>query len=217
MKISKKTLEVLKNFASINSNLLIRPGNVLTTIPADVGIFARAEVPETFDREVGIYDLNSLLALLSMMDDTDVEFGDDSLSVRKGPSEFKYYYADKNILVAAPDKIIEVDSEFAFKLTSKTIYTIKQAASIVSASMLSVIAKNGKVILAVGDPASPRSNSYTIDIDGSYEGEFDCRIPMENFKVISTDYDVVLSKKKFMHLNGSGLQYWIALDVNSKI
>ena len=216
MKISKKTLEVLKNFASINPNLLIRPGNVLNTIPADVGIFAPAEVSETFDREIGIYDLNTLLALLSMMDDTDVEFGDDSLSIKKDLAEFKYYYADKNILVAAPDKIIEVDSEFAFKLSTKMIDTIKQAASIVSASMLSVIAKNGKVVLSVGDPGSPRSNTYTMEI-GEYQGEFDCRIPMENFKVISTDYDVVLSKKKFMHLHGGSMQYWIALDQSSKI
>lgn len=216
MKISKQTLEVLKNFSSINSNILVRPGNILSTISADVNIFSRAEVSETFDREFAIYDLNSLLALLTMMEDTDVDFGEDCITIRKDTSEFKYYYADKNIVVAAPDKTIEVDNEYEFQLSSKTISMLLRAASVISAPMLSIVSKNGKVTLSVGDPATPRSNTYTQEI-GQHDSEFDCRIPIENFKVIPADYTVVLSKKKFMYLSNDTTKYWLALDLNSQI
>jgi hypothetical protein len=216
MKVSKQTLDTLKNFASINSNILVRPGNILSTISSDVSIFARAEVTETFDREFAIYDLNSLLALLTMMEDTDVEFGEDCITISKDSSEFKYYYADKSIIVAAPDKTIEVDNEYEFQLSSKTISMLIRAASVISAPMLSIVSKNGSVKLSVGDPATPRSNTYTQEI-GTNDTEFDCRVPIENFKVIPADYKVVLSKKKFMHLSNEKSQYWLALDLNSKI
>ena len=79
MKISNDTLSVLKNFAGVNTNILIREGNVLSTISAGKNIFARATVAERFDREFAIYDLNSLLGLLTLMEDTDVAFGDESI------------------------------------------------------------------------------------------------------------------------------------------
>ena len=74
MKISKQTLEVLKNFATINTNILVREGNNLSTISTGKNIFAKAEVKESFPKEFAIYDLNSLLSLLTLMEDTDVEF-----------------------------------------------------------------------------------------------------------------------------------------------
>ena len=77
MKISKQTLEVLKNYSNINSNILVRQGNVLSTISSSMNVYSSANVKETFDREFAIYDLNSLLALLTMMEDTDVDFGED--------------------------------------------------------------------------------------------------------------------------------------------
>jgi hypothetical protein len=49
MKISKPTIEILKNFSQINSNILIREGNLLRTISVGMNIFARATVEELTD------------------------------------------------------------------------------------------------------------------------------------------------------------------------
>ena len=124
MKISNDTLSVLKNFAAVNTNLLVRQGNTLSTISTGKNIFARATVAETFDREFAIYDLNSLLGLLTLMEDTEVSFGDESITVSKDRSLFEYYYADPEIIVGAPDKQIEVDavtSEVSTLLGTKVI------------------------------------------------------------------------------------------------
>ena len=94
MKISNETLNVLKNFATVNTNILVRPGNKLATISAGKNIFATAEVTETFDREFAVYDLNSLLGIITAQDDPDISFGDESLKVTKNLSSFGYYYAD---------------------------------------------------------------------------------------------------------------------------
>jgi len=218
MKISKATLDVLKNYASINTNILVREGNTLATISTGKNIFSRTTVAETFDREFAIYDLNSLLALLTLMEDTEVEFGEGSITISKDRSQFEYYYADPSIVVAAPDKTIEVDNHYNFNLSSQDVQMVMKAAAIVSAPMLSVVSKGGQVTLSVGDPSTPRSNTFR-NVIGDCDKEFDCRLAIENFKIIPGDYEVTLSQKKFMYLKNKNtdIQYWLALEPSSVI
>ena len=218
MKLSKDTLDTLKNFATINTNILVREGNTLSTISTGKNIFARAEIKETFPREFAVYDLNSLLSLLTVMEDTDVDFGDESLKVTKGSSVFEYFYADPNIIVSAPDKSIEVDNFFQFDLTKEDIDMILKAAAITAAPMLSVIGDGTQVVITVGDPATPKSNSFR-QVIGQTDKKFDARLAVENFKVIPGSYSVILSEKKFMFLESSkgDTKYWLALERSSEI
>ena len=66
MKLSKETLSVLKNFATINGNILIKSGDRLSTISAQKNVMASVSVKETFDRDFGIYDLNEFLGVYSL-------------------------------------------------------------------------------------------------------------------------------------------------------
>ena len=218
MKLSKDTLDTLKNFATINTNILVREGNTLSTISTGKNIFARSEIKEAFPKEFAVYDLNSLLSLLTVMEDTDVDFGDESLKVTKGSSIFEYYYADPNIIVSAPDKSIEVDNFFQFDLTKEDIDMILKAAAITAAPMLSVIGDGSQVTITVGDPATPKSNSFR-QVIGQTDKKFDARLAVENFKVIPGAYSVILSEKKFMFLESSkgDTKYWLALERSSEI
>ena len=92
MKISNDTIEVLKNFAGINTNILVREGNTLSTISTGKNIFSKAVLKETFPKEFAIYDLNSLLSLLTLTEDADINFEDESLKFSKGNSVFEYFY-----------------------------------------------------------------------------------------------------------------------------
>jgi len=218
MKISTGTLDVLKNFATINTNILVRQGNTLSTISTGKNIFARAEISESFPKEFAIYDLNSLLSLLTLMEDTNIDFQDESLKVSKGTSVFEYYYADPNIIVSAPDKTIDVDNFFQFDFTKDDLDMILKAAAITAAPMLSVVGKGGEVVVTVSDPSTPKSNSFR-QVIGTTDKEFDARLAIENFKVIPLSYSVTLSQKKFMFLESSKgeLKYWLALERSSQI
>ena len=218
MKLSKATLDTLKNFATINTNILVREGKTLSTISTGKNIFARAEITEAFPKEFAVYDLNSLLSLLTVMDDTDVDFGDESLKVSKGNSVFEYFYADPNIIVSAPDKNIEVDNFFQFDLTREDIDMILKAAAITAAPMLSVVGDGSQVVITVGDPATPKSNSFK-QVIGTTDKQFDAKLAVENFKVIPGAYSVILSVKKFMFLESSkgDVKYWLALERSSEI
>lgn len=216
MKISNDTLQIIKNFATINTNILFREGNVISTISTGKNIFARAVVAEEFEKEFAVYDLNSLLALLSLAEDQDIELGDKSLIIKKDGGKFEYYYSDPSIVVAAPDKTPTAEGFYTFQLTAQEVQTITKAAAIVGASTLSVIGKDGKVTLQVGDPKTPSSNSYR-KVLGESEDEFDARLSFDNFKIIPDSYTVTVSKKKFLHFKhvSKDLAYWLALDPSS--
>lgn len=212
MKISKQTLDLLKNYSHINSNILIREGNVVSTVSVGNTIFSRAVVEEEFPVEFAIYDLNSLLSLLTLSDDQDVDFGENSLTVSKDGGTFEFHYADPSIIVAAPNKEIVVDPFFEFSLTGPEITMIQKAASITSSTTLSIIGDGETATLLLNDPKNSGSNTYR-KVLGQTEDVFNSRLSMDSFKVMNDGYTVGISKKKFMHFKSTtkDLQYWIAL------
>jgi hypothetical protein len=218
MQISNETIQVLKNFAMVNSNILIRKGKSLSTISTAKNIFAKADVVEDFPQEVAIYDLNSLLALLTLMENQNVEFGEKSLIIEKNGGKFEYFYSSPNVIVAAPDKSIDVDNHYQFKLTAEEVNMITKAAAITGAPTITVASKEGKVSLTVGDKKNDTANTYKASI-GESENDFDCHMAVENFKIIPDAYTVTISKKKVFHFKHEtkNIEYFIAMEPDSVV
>lgn len=215
MKISQNTIDVLKNFSSINTNFMVRKGNVLATKATGGTVFARATVGEDFPREFGIYDLNSFLALVSLMDDTDIVFNDDSLTLGNDDSQFNYYYADANIIVAPPSgQSIPVDDVvFNFRLSRKQLDMILRAAAITSAPSVSIVSSEGKVRLVVGDPETPNSNAYRLVV-GDSDKEFTAQMKCEQLKMVLNDYNVSVCGNYTVYFENDDASYqmWVALQ-----
>ena len=94
MKLSDKTLSVLKNFSSINQSILFKQGNKLRTISVMKNILAEATVTEEFMKDFGIYDLNQFLNGLSLHQSPELDFKNDGyVVIREGKSRSKYFFA----------------------------------------------------------------------------------------------------------------------------
>ena len=68
MKLSPKTLLILKNFATINPSITIKPGNSLASIATNKTVLAKAFVPNEFDRVITtcvLHHLNKPLTALN--------------------------------------------------------------------------------------------------------------------------------------------------------
>ena len=216
MKVSKSTLDTFKNFASINTNLLVREGQTLATVSNSMNILCRASVTESFPREFAIYDLNQFLSLLTMDENADLEFGDESVTVKTGVGKFEFFYAEPSVIKAAPDKEIPVEEMYSFSITKDNIQTIYRAASAISAPFLRVVGSGSEVFLSVGDPNTPKSNSFTMSL-GDSDREFDARLSIESLKVIPDDYEVTIGNKPVMKFENDDRTYWLALDPSSKV
>lgn len=221
MKISNDTLAILKNFASINTNIVFKPGDVIATISNAKNIFAKATIKEDIPNQFAIYDLNSLLAMLTLMENQDVSFGDKSLIVTSDKGTFEYYYSNPEVVTSAPDGEIEHVDVYKFKLAAEDIQMLMKAAAITSAPTISVTNKNQNVTLSVSDRKNDSSNSFKKNLGTSFD-EFDVYIAVENLKVIPDAYEVSVAKTqngkaKFLHFRHESkqLQYWIAAEPGS--
>ena len=89
MKLSSHTTSVLKNFATINQNLVIKEGNTITTMSAMKNIIAKAEVEETFPQQIAIYDLNEFLASMSLFKEPVLDFQESYVVIKEENSKSK--------------------------------------------------------------------------------------------------------------------------------
>lgn len=220
MEISSNTVNVLKNFGTINSNIVINPGNKLMTIAEAKNVLAEAIVDETFDQTLGIYDLNEFLNVLSLVDNPSVRFGEQSMQIggNAGRASVKYYYSDTDILTSPQKPIIMPDPDVWFTLDQDTLTNIKRAAMSLGHSQMLIEPDDGVILLTVVDTENTTSNSYSISVDGGYsEDSFKFIINISNLKMISDSYDVKISKKLISQFTSSDekLNYWVALEKNS--
>ena len=218
MKLSDSTLAVLKNFAGINNSILVKQGNQLRTISVAKNILAEAEIPEDFPRDVAIYDLNQFLNGLSLHQDPNLDFTEDShITIKEGRRRVKYFYADPQVIIAPPEKEINLPTqEVCFQLESSSLEKLVKAAAVYQLPDLSVIGENGEITMVVRDKKNDTSNEYAVNV-GETDKDFEFNFKMENIKIIPGSYNVVMSSKLLSEFTNTqyNLKYFIALEPDS--
>jgi len=223
MKLSNETLSLLKNFASINTNIVFKEGDSVSTISNAKNIFAKVNIKEVIPKEFAIYDLNSLLSMLTLMDNQDIEFGDKCLIVTSAAGKFEYYYSNPDIVTAAPSGEIEHIGVYKFKVTAEDVQMLMKAAAITGAPTVSVTNKDQSVTMSVSDRKNDTASNFKKVLGTSFD-DFDVFIAVENLKVIPDAYEVTVAKTpngkaKFLHFKheSKSLQYWIACEPGSVV
>ena len=135
MKLSDTTISVLKNYSTINQNLMIKAGSNLSTMSAMKNIVASAEVSETFERDVAIYDLNEFLATLSLFNNPDLDFQDDYvvLSEEGSGRKARYWYSDPSVVTTLTKEITMPNPDITFSLSSEELSDVTKAAAVIGA------------------------------------------------------------------------------------
>ena len=216
MKLSDNTLSVLKNYANINQNLLITAGSTLSTMSVQKNIFAKAEISETFDRDVAIYDLNEFLASVTGMSDPDLDFKDDFILVTNNNGDkLEFYYSDPSVVSSPTTEITMPDAEITFTLSNEQLSDLVKMAAIISAA--DMVLENGK--LTVTDKKNKTANNYSKNVNAKVSEVVDYKFwfKVENLKLLSGTYDVSISSKKISYFKNQNIDigYFIALEPES--
>ena len=220
MKLSEHTTSILKNYANINQNLVIKEGSELLTMSSMKNIVAKAEVEETFPKEIAIYDLNEFLASISLFAVPVLEFEEQYLTIKEEGQphkKLKYFYSDPSV-VQAPTKTITMPSEeVKFHLDINKLLEMKRAAGVIGSPDMVLQKSSGNSSLLVKDKKNDTANNYSSDIKTDGDGEFEFYFKVENLKLLDGDYDVKISSKNISHFKNqkSSIEYWIALEPES--
>ena len=222
MKISTQTLQVLKNYASINPNLLVKPGSVLSTISTNKNIFAKASVTESFPASFAIYDMQQFLGVVSIFEDPDFTFNEHSVTIASGNKSIEYVYTQPEMVVAPSDsvaqKIAVTNPEITFNLPAQTLNEVIKATSILQLDKINVVTENGTVNVVVADPKNPSSNKFSVSVEGTSSMDLSMVFAAENLKFIQGDYKVSISSTGISSFKNEKLniEYFVMADVKSK-
>ena len=218
MKLSDKTISVLKNFSSINQSILFKEGSKLRTISVMKNILAEATVTEEFMKDFGIYDLNQFLNGLSLHSSPELDFVNDGyVVIREGKMRSKYFFADPNAIITPPDKEITLPSEdVTFDLSTEQLDKLLKAAAVYQLPDLAAVGEAGVVKLVVRDKKNDTSNDFSIVV-GETEAEFSFNFKVENIKILPGTYEVSVSQKLLSRFTSKNhdLIYYIALEPDS--
>ena len=218
MKLSDKTLTLLKNFSTINQSMLFKKGSKLRTVSVMKNILAEASIEEEFPRDFGIYDLNQYLNGLSLHNDPELNFeADNYVVIKEGRSRSKYFFADPNCIVTPPEDSITLPTEdVSFQLSTEQLDKLLKAAAIYQLPDLSVEGGDGVVKVLVRDKKNDTSNDYSVVV-GETDSTFSFNFKVENIKILPGTYDVVCCQKNISRFTSKNydLTYFIALEPDS--
>ena len=217
--LSKKTLDVLKNFSTINSSIVFRKGSTVRTISNAENILAKFTGEEVFPVDFAIYDLSQFLSGISLFSDPQLEFDNENfVSIRGGRQSARYFFSDPEItLKSAPEKNVKFPgSDLQFNLTGEDLIALQKASAVYSLPDLTFQSIEGhdEIKLILRDKENDTSNTYDITVAGCSTGTYTLDLKIENIRLLPGDYTVKVSQhliSEWTNVN-TDLTYYIALE-----
>jgi hypothetical protein len=217
VKISKATLDILKSYAAINSNLLIKAGSKISTMSASKDIMAECDVEEKFTTEAGIFNMSEFLGVVSLYEAPDFDFDSKFVTISEGKQKVKYVYADAALLTVPTKTITMPKAEIEFSLSAGQLQKIQKASAALAVGDLAIVGDGKTIECQVLDAKNPSSNSYSIDLEATTTEKFAVYFKVEKLKLIPGDYDVEISSKKISKFTSKNIKLvvYVACEANS--
>lgn len=220
MKLSQKTISLLKNFATINPSIVFEEGTRLRTISEIKNVLADADIEENIPATFGIYDLNKFLGVVSNFDEPVLDIQDKYVNVTGEGSrqKFKFFFSDPANLTAPKADLNLPGEDITFELSASDLSAIKRAAQTLGAKDLVIEpTDNDELNLTITDLKDNTANSSTLTIPGAYSKDsFKIIINTDNLKMIPGDYSVAISGKILTKFASDDVTYYIAVEHTSK-
>ena len=214
MKLSEQTVNILKNFSTINQNILVKSGSQLQTMSTMKNILGTADVSEAFPRDFGIYDLNEFLGVLTLVNDAELKFDNDSyLTVNGGRTKVRYFYSDPSILTTPPEVFNPPECDVTFEVSKNVLTNLLKASAVMQ--LPDVVLSNGTITAT--DLKNVTSNKFTEQLDDTVSDPFEFRFKADNLKMIPGDYNVSASTSAGVsNWVGKEASYWIAMEAKTE-
>lgn len=216
MKLSKETIEIIKNFSIINNSLLLKKGKIQRTISPQKTILAQATISEDMPIDCAIYNLSQWLGVLALQGDADIAFGEKSMAIKNGASIVTYFYSSPENIMSPPDKKITLaapDVTAAFTLKSEDLQQAIKAAAVLGLPEIVLFGRDGQAFIGACDVRSKTANGFELKI-GRAESNYRMLFRVENIKVLPRAYSMQLSSRlAYFQSEAKDLEYWAPIEV----
>ena len=217
MKLDTKTLNVLKSFTPINPSILIKEGNIVSTISPTKTVLAKAKVPTNFTKRFAIYDLSQFISTISLVEDPEFEFNNDHVKFSGTNGVFGVYkYASESIIKTPPEKELKLPTvDVSLKITENVLREIIRACGAQKVSDICIVGDGTNISIQALDAKESAGNYFNINI-GTTDKVYRAVFKLDNIvKVIPGNYSVDISSKGISHFQSDEIEYWIAIESTS--
>ena len=215
MKLNKETVEILRNFASINTNLVIHPGKKISTMSATKDILAEYEGVDNFQKQVSIFNLSELLGAYSSFGDPELVLEDKNLIIKQGKQQVKYIYADESVLITPKKEIKMPSTDIEVELSGELITRLQKMASILSVEDLAIVGDGKTISVKVFDAKNPTANEFVVDVEVKTKDVFQVNFKVEKLRLYPSDYKVEISSKKISKWTATAVKLTVFIAVET--
>lgn len=221
MKFSARTIQILRNFATIHQALIFNPGTTLKVMSESRSILAKATLDSDIEGSFAIYDMPKFLSAISMFDDPILTSHGSYVEIRQGNEKINYTCAEQSLIKVPPKDIVIPSVDVQFELKNETINRVLKGMAITGANALCITGEDGKIFLEAKtintsktQPSSSGAPTYRAEV-GTTDKKFSFIIMADNFKLLTGDYNVSVSQRGLAHFSSADVEYWIAVEANS--
>jgi len=215
VKLNKETVEILRNFASINTNLVIHPGKKISTMSATKDILAEYEGVDNFQKQVSIFNLSELLGAYSSFGDPELVLEDKNLIIKQGKQQVKYIYADESVLITPKKEIKMPSTDIEVELSGELITRLQKMASILSVEDLAIVGDGKTISVKVFDAKNPTANEFVVDVEVKTKDVFQVNFKVEKLRLYPSDYKVEISSKKISKWTATAVKLTVFIAVET--
>lgn len=216
MKLSTRTIQILKNFAGINPSILFHKGHDQVTMAPLKTILVRASIAEEIPADFAIYDLSKFIGTLSLFSDPQIEVQKKYLTIIEKGQKVNYTFADPELIVIPTKQSLQMPSkDVTFKLVDTAVSQLGKAAGILGLPHIVVTGDGEKVHIGVDKCSDPSADKYMVEV-GQTKHVFRLAFAFDNFRLIAGEYNVTLSKDGLGHFQGKDIEYWITTEMQFK-
>lgn len=191
MKLSKSTIGILKNFATINGGIQFVEGNEIRVAAIDKSVMGIAKVEESFPIDFALYDLNQFLSVLSMFNEPELEFKEDHMVIKQGRNRVKYFYTDSDNIVAAPyDLELDIGEDTMF-ISADQLDSLTKASAVMKLEDFAIVKDGDSIQMIVEDGDQDSNNEFTIDVEFEVDvPDFELQLKMKTLNFVKLDYEI---------------------------
>jgi hypothetical protein len=221
MKFSQKTIEVIKNFSTINQGMLFKQGKVLKTVSPQKNVMALANIEDEITNEFSVYDLNNFLTVLSLTDNCEFSFDDEHviLNSKQGRGVVNYRFTAQNMIVTPPEKdIVFPEAEIKVTIEQEDLLWIFKTSSVLGTPHIGIYSDGNGVFVTAFDATGTGSHNTNLKFASGNGDVYNIHFKIDSLKIIPGTYEVHISSKGVSHWTNKNeeIQYWITTEPGSK-